>query len=388
MKTSTRLIGAVSAAFVVSCAAGGVPGVRYIETFEAGYVFPEWISDDGSTIVARDFGNTPSIQIDRGSGWETIVSFQSSADIGWSDGASGDGSVVGFNNLYGSQAGLWRPDGSIDSVPIPNVGGGVADRLYVEGISSDGAVIGLSVSSGGEDYSVLLTQAASIEIDPGRSVLNPYYQSISAISGDGSRVTIEDEQEVSVGELTTAVRRAWVWDQGTLTRIPDLDLGDGPEWSSVQDISTDGTTAVGMSKAVFIGDNGRIDSGEQRAWVFRDGVTHEIHDDSLLYTRAIDVSADGFSVLVHGGTEDGPLGGFLWREGEGLVSLLDLFAQAGITEDLSGFVFNSMSDDATVFTGYESGFGDTVVVTIPSPGGVLALIGGLCMIPGRRRSRR
>ncbi len=359
-------------------------GVRYIELKDA--IFPSWalMSDDGQTVVNYgDFGS--SVLLDSGHGWETITEGLPHSSFFNPSGISDDGSVVSVSaENYRNY--IWRL-GEIEVLPDLVIDGDV-ERGWVTAVSGDGLTAGVRGAGESECGLYLYREGAyldmGVEIQGGR--VGPLLVgldrtgSVAAIN-NGGYVTLDSGQEYWQG-------RAWSWVEGDLTQIPDLDLGAELVHSEVGGVSSDGQSFFGLSRG--------FDEELQRyefwhGWVYRDGVQHSVDGGAFAFSEVVDISDDGSIALVTAGIEDEDNGeGYLWTETGGLTLISDVLIELGIDIDGDVFHFYSLSGDgrsiagtAYHYTGEEriSQF----VVTIPSPGALMMLGGGLLMLSGRRR---
>lgn len=390
MHTYTRSIGAAFGVLVVSGAAGGVAGVRVLDYGEPLMSGTFSMSDDGSTIYVGDvYSEHQTLRVDRGFGLEVIEDSGS----GWFTGdVSNDGSRLLLFSLGPVQHDTYF-DGVFGSLPEVELGGVVYPgvSLYPSQLSGDGSTIGMIGRIDGEVTALLYRDGVYEDLGfvaPG--ALSLY--SMDGMSDDGAATLFSARSSGSQGASPYA-QESYIWvrrDSGW-TAIGGIDLGTEIQRHQGGDISGDGSTVIGYSYAIEETDDipGHR-SGPEQGWVWRDGVTTALNDGSFYSVWVGDVSYDGETLLVS--TFDGveTSRNWLWTFDDGFIDLLEYFAANGIEEDLDGVRFESMSDDATVFLGhrYDEVFGFTsYIVTIPSPGGVLALLGGLLMLPARRRAR-
>lgn len=241
------------------------------------------------------------------------------------------------------------------------------------------------------------------------------------VSGDGSIVTgfsrsndhqeafrwTADEGMVGIGQLmdegrrsvafgistdgTTIVGRADGPNGNEAFRWTEADgmvgLGDLPGDSfdsHANDVSFDGSVIVGHSRSASLGDD------EAFRWTAMLGMQGlgALPGFSSSYARG--VSGDGATIVGYcfGG---GGYGAFIWEADRGMRDL-----QTVLTDDygldLTGWQLSralSVSDDGQTIVGFginPDGNQEGWVVTVPGPSGLVALVGGLAGVTGRRRT--
>ena len=365
-------------------------GIRYIEHDEPYLTFLDEVSGDGSTLVFASYGNVPSIMVDRGAGLETIFEGVSSSAFVFSGGVSDDGGLVALNSICTPGAMNWRP-GSISGIPDYVYNGTALSNTFTGAVSGDGLVNGMTASGGGESRVMLYQDRTFLDLGFDDGGIGSSL-GVTGLDRTGS-VMAMNQQVSSFGEdWALGGSRSWMWDQNGFMLIPDLVLTGDRVDSRTRGVSSDGSTVFGVSNGVFFdGEDGYDEWGPSRSWIYRDGVQTEIMGGGFEGVLALDITDDGQQLLVSAGSEADGYESYLWTEQGGFVSILELLADAGISISSDSVYFSSMSGDGTVLGGNmvigEVGSSNftSVVVTIPSPGGLLMLGGGLLMLSGRRR---
>ena len=383
--SSTIVLSCVALGLALPALGGDGVGIRYIEHADPLNTALAGMSDDGSTLVFNAWGMVPSLLVDRGVGLQTIYESTSSSTFVWSGGVSDDGGLVSVNAFNQAGAMNWRP-GALSGIPRYVHNGTTSYYTHTGAVSGDGLVNGMQ--AGGPDGPRVLLYQDRAFTDLGFEDGDLSFSlNVSGLDRTGSVMTLN--QSVGNADATISGSHAWLWEEGGFTKIPDLVLAGDRVDSRVAGVSSDGSTAFGRSHGVFFdGEGGFYDWGPTGSWIYRDGIQTEILDDGFEYINATDITDDGNMLLVNAGSEEGGFGSYLWTSQDGFVSIQDILAQEGITISGDSVYFSAMSGDGTVLAGdtYTEGIGFTsFVVTIPSPGALLMLGGGLLMLSGRRR---
>lgn len=282
---------------------------------------------------------------------------------------------------------IWR-SGEIEVLPELMIDGVNAERFGVTSISGDGSTAGVRQYDKYESRLYLYRDGEYLDMGvkiqgrlSGPLLVDLDLTGSVAAINSGRYVTLDSGEEFWQ-------RSAWSWVDGDLTRIPDLDLGGELVRSEIGGVSSDGLSFFGNSKGF---DDEHQMFGLRHGWVYRDGAQYSVDGGAFAFSDVIDLSDDGSIALVTAGLEENDNDeGYIWTEGDGLVLISDLLVELGI--DIQGDVlhFYSMSGDGRSFAGtaYFNGPGHRVeqfVVTIPAPGSLLMLGGGLLALSGRRR---
>jgi|GEM_PF-2668869 len=373
--------------FALSASGGEGVGIRFIEHPDPMYAVGFWLSDDGSTLVGSTWGLVPSLIVDRGTGWETILESTSNSALAFSSGVSDNGRVIAVDTLGPVGPAIWR-DGSVEHLPNIMIDGEHAFLTRLGVVSGDGSVIGVTAYEDSQNYAYVYQngQYTDLGFDPGRRTGS---LTIDGIDRTGSSLAITENLSGRYDEdPSLAGARAWLWQGGEYTEIPDLVLTGDRVDSHAHGMSSDGSTVFGTSTGLFLDDRGlTTDRGPVQSWIYRDGIQTSLNDGRFDFVLAADITDDGQEVLVHAG-DDEAADAYIWSQSNGFVAVIDLLEEAGI--DLGGQLvnFQQLSGDGSVLSGtiYKEGYGFTsVIVTIPSPGAFLMLGGGLLMFTGRRR---
>jgi len=340
------------------------------------------MSDDGSTLVNSYSGFPRSLAIERGAGWETIAESGHYSDFFSAGGISDDGSVISYTG-NGPVNFIWR-SGDTEEVPAVEVDGIAADWVAVDGVSGDGTTVG--VRQIGEWGSRLYLYRGGAYLDIGvRADGAVYSQRVSGLDRTGSVATINDREYVELASGEDRRRlRAWVWEAGELERIPDLSLGGEFVHTEAEGVSSDGTAAFGYSVA-----NDGV-YNDRHGWIYQHGVLHAVDEGLHVYSEVLDISDDGSVALVTAGDLSNTTeASYLWSAEGGLVLIDEVLLDQGIVIEGDVVHYFAISGDGNTLTAsvyHDQGdYFQQVVVTIPSPGALLMLGGGLLILSSRRR---
>lgn len=251
-----------------------------------------------------------------------------------------DGSVVvGF--IDGSDpahpGGGFRWD--LNSGAFEDIGGAVTKAR----ISDDGKrIVGNIVDSDGTIKAAILENGAWTPLPPvpGGVPCNdlgaPFYTSVQDISGDGSTVV---GLSYGAAGCYAATTRGFKWTQaGGTVALPKIDTFDQPGRANA--VNYDGSVIVGWDQA---------STGLRRAVQWRNGTASFIKNGTQSVGEALDVSRDGQYVV---GSINSATSGEAWRYHATAPTGVE---RLGLLPAQDGGVTNGISDDHEVVTGYATG---------------------------------
>jgi probable HAF family extracellular repeat protein len=334
------------------------------------------LSPDGSVVVGRTSTGEP-ISWSPGGGVNVleIPPFR-----GYPDAASLTGSVVvGFSGDDPELDCCERPvvwtEGDLSYLPgNPEREGRATD------ISDDGAVVvGWEATTTPAEDNIGELDSEAVRWTESRTVLGP--GRATGVSTDGLVVVGEPPQGPN-GEQSGD---AWRWEGGVREPIGHL---SGGSWSTATAISGDGLVIVGVSDV-------GAQSREAFRWTQAMGILGlgELAGGSY-YSYPMAVSADGSTIVGFSSTSGGSpaFSAFIWTEALGMRNLQDVLQQSGV--DLTGWHLTraiDISADGHTIIGFgsrDSGPGEPWLVQIPEPSTLALASLGLLVLGAVRRARR
>jgi probable HAF family extracellular repeat protein len=332
------------------------------------------VSGDGTTAVGYAT-NSACYRMSNGQ----IVTLENlpGGSSGAAYGVSLDGSViVGYgSSTSGTQAVRWANG---VATGLGDFSGGSFESKAT-GVSSNGSVVvGYGTNESGCEAFRWTASGGMMGLGdlPGNPMQlgAPLNSRANDVSGDGSVV-------VGYGNSYSGTE-AFRWSGGTMSGLGDL--AGGSFLSVANAVSANGSTIVGYGMSA---------SGHEAfRWTSAGGMVG-LGDLSggQFYSEAMGTSGDGSIVIGASRTGAQQYEAFLWTESGGMRNLKDLL-EADLHLDLTGWVLTSatdISDDGLTIVGYgvhngspEEGW----VATIPEPGTVVLLGGGLLL--ARRRIQK
>ncbi len=283
-----------------------------------------------------------------------------------STGISGDGQVVTAGNRFVSNPLRWSSASGTQTLQIPST----YNRSFTTSLNHDGSIaVGYSqrfVQGPFPFYTATLWGP-----DGSATLLGTTRGGTSqatAISRDGSTV---------VGVSDAGVEDAFVWTATGGIRILPSRLGDASGHSQAYGVSNHGDYIVGQSNDLAV------------VWHNNTVTTLTLPDGTAYRTAALSVSDDG-RVIGGAAPISGPSSAqvaAVWTPETKFIPLTDYLASFGVAVP-TGVVPNYISyisADGRTFAGQTTD-GYAFVASIPSPGGMMVLVGPILLATRRRRA--
>lgn len=355
----------------------GDPRVRVIwPPEEAGPAANFYFSGDASVVVAQSFpGIEIQIHVDRGDGWVLKRRLFEISNIGiWPFGLSLDGGVIGITNFMSTDLEIGQ--GTMTLPRIWEMASGqyaLIGQVYGASVSGDGQSVAATGRFDGRVEALFWSESDGL-VNLNRERDEPDTGFVPrAMSYDGQVIAGRGERFEPINDTQYAyVNHAWVYFDGTMMDIPELDF-DFEVSNEVVGVSGDGLAVIGLAHGHvtgqgFIGDYSWI-------WTLEDG-TVEIADPTRFESvSVIDINYDASIVLGSASFIGGELAGqFLWYPEAGFILLDELFERKGISIDAQYPTFREISEDGTKLMGTGSMDNRSVglIVTLPEQGDVLS----------------